>query len=105
MLNSVAPLLLAPLFGIPPGLYRLHHCYMHHVVRGWDLRVPCKECHARLHTIASRARPIASEMCMHHVVRGWEAVSLAAMESATACQAPRVAAVPSRPPGTASCKS
>ena len=31
MLNLGAPLLLAPLFGIPSGMYRLHHCVMHHV--------------------------------------------------------------------------
>lgn len=30
-LNWVAPVLLAPLFGIPSGMYRLHHCVMHHV--------------------------------------------------------------------------
>ncbi len=32
-LNYVAPLLLCPLFGVPSGMYRLHHCVMHHVVR------------------------------------------------------------------------
>jgi hypothetical protein len=26
----VAPYLLAPLFGLPPGAYTLHHCAMHH---------------------------------------------------------------------------
>ena len=31
-LNHVAPMLLAPLFGVPCGLYRLHHCVMHHAV-------------------------------------------------------------------------
>lgn len=31
-LNRVAPMLLAPLFGVPCGLYRLHHCVMHHAV-------------------------------------------------------------------------
>lgn len=30
-LNQVAPVLLAPLFGVPSGMYRLHHCLMHHV--------------------------------------------------------------------------
>jgi hypothetical protein len=35
-----APYLLAPLFGVPPGVYRLHHVIMHHVednAAGWDL--------------------------------------------------------------------
>ncbi|KAL6781577.1 hypothetical protein ACKKBF_B08580 [Auxenochlorella protothecoides x Auxenochlorella symbiontica] len=30
LLNLVAPLILAPLLGVPPGMYRLHHCIMHH---------------------------------------------------------------------------
>ncbi|KAL4425429.1 hypothetical protein ABPG75_009445 [Micractinium tetrahymenae] len=30
-LNLVAPVLLAPLFGVPSGMYHLHHCVMHHV--------------------------------------------------------------------------
>mmetsp|Transcript_13129 Transcript_13129/g.17943 ORF Transcript_13129/g.17943 Transcript_13129/m.17943 type:complete len:364 (-) Transcript_13129:45-1136(-) len=30
-LNALAPYVLAPLFGIPSGLYRLHHCVMHHI--------------------------------------------------------------------------
>lgn len=29
-LNWIAPYLLAPLLGVPPGMYRLHHCIMHH---------------------------------------------------------------------------
>jgi hypothetical protein len=29
-LNAVAPVLLAPFFGVPAPLYRLHHCVMHH---------------------------------------------------------------------------
>ncbi|KAF8063047.1 REE1 [Scenedesmus sp. PABB004] len=39
-LNAVAPYLLAPLFGVPCGAYRLHHVVMHHVednADGWDL--------------------------------------------------------------------
>lgn len=32
-LHHVSSYLLAPLYGIPPGVYRLHHCVMHHVVR------------------------------------------------------------------------
>lgn len=32
-LNGVMPYLVAPLFGIPAGMYQLHHCIMHHVVR------------------------------------------------------------------------
>jgi len=32
-LNWIAPVLLAPLFGVPCGLYRFHHCMMHHAVR------------------------------------------------------------------------
>lgn len=31
-LNSLMPLVLAPLFGVPCGIYSLHHCIMHHVV-------------------------------------------------------------------------
>jgi len=31
LLNEVLPTLLAPLFGIPPGMYFLHHVVMHHV--------------------------------------------------------------------------
>ncbi|KAL3145753.1 hypothetical protein ABBQ38_015132 [Trebouxia sp. C0009 RCD-2024] len=34
-LNHVAPMLLAPLFGVPCGLYRLHHCVMHHAENNW----------------------------------------------------------------------
>lgn len=39
-LNTIAPYLLAPLYGVPPGTYRLHHVIMHHVEdnkAGWDL--------------------------------------------------------------------
>lgn len=32
LLNQVAPMLLAPLFGVPCGLYKLHHVIMHHAV-------------------------------------------------------------------------
>ena len=32
-LNTVMPYLVAPLFGVPPGMYSLHHCVLHHVVR------------------------------------------------------------------------
>ena len=31
-LNGVMPYMIAPLFGIPAGMYQLHHCIMHHVV-------------------------------------------------------------------------
>lgn len=31
LLNLVVPVLLAPFFGVPSGMYRLHHCVMHHV--------------------------------------------------------------------------
>ncbi|KAL4446747.1 hypothetical protein ABPG77_007991 [Micractinium sp. CCAP 211/92] len=30
-LNLVGPVLMAPLFGVPSGMYHLHHCVMHHV--------------------------------------------------------------------------
>lgn len=33
LLNWATPLLLAPFFGVPSGMYRLHHTVMHHVVR------------------------------------------------------------------------
>mmetsp|Transcript_30447 Transcript_30447/g.57388 ORF Transcript_30447/g.57388 Transcript_30447/m.57388 type:complete len:344 (+) Transcript_30447:92-1123(+) len=39
-LNHVAPYVLCPLFGIPAGMYRLHHVVMHHIennVCPWDL--------------------------------------------------------------------
>lgn len=39
-LNMIAPYILAPLYGVPPGTYRLHHVIMHHVEdnkHGWDL--------------------------------------------------------------------
>jgi fatty acid desaturase len=39
-LNTIAPYILAPLYGVPPGTYRLHHVIMHHVednTHGWDL--------------------------------------------------------------------
>lgn len=29
-LNLVCPYLLAPMVGVPPGMYTLHHCIMHH---------------------------------------------------------------------------
>lgn len=29
-LNYVAPVVLAPFLGVPSGMYRLHHCVMHH---------------------------------------------------------------------------
>jgi hypothetical protein len=32
-LNGLMPFVLAPLFGVPCGIYSLHHCIMHHVVR------------------------------------------------------------------------
>jgi len=31
ILNYVAPIILAPFYGIPSGMYRLHHCVMHHL--------------------------------------------------------------------------
>ena len=31
-LNGLMPYVLAPLFGVPCGIYSLHHCIMHHVV-------------------------------------------------------------------------
>ena len=33
LMNGLMPFLLAPLFGVPCGIYSLHHCIMHHVVR------------------------------------------------------------------------
>eukprot|EP00887_Chlorella_sp_A99_P005783 scaffold1.g5783.t1 len=30
-LNQLVPFVLAPFFGVPSGMYRLHHCVMHHV--------------------------------------------------------------------------
>ena len=38
-LDGVMPYLVAPLFGIPAGMYQLHHCVMHHVVRAQALKV------------------------------------------------------------------
>lgn len=34
-LNWIAPMLLLPLFGVPSGLYRFHHCVMHHSENNW----------------------------------------------------------------------
>ncbi|KAL0036947.1 hypothetical protein WJX77_006197 [Trebouxia sp. C0004] len=34
-LNWISPVLLAPLFGVPCGLYRIHHCVMHHAENNW----------------------------------------------------------------------
>lgn len=31
ILNAIPPLILSPFFGVPSGLYVLHHCVMHHV--------------------------------------------------------------------------
>lgn len=31
-LNNFGPVVLAPFFGVPGGLYHSHHCVMHHVV-------------------------------------------------------------------------
>lgn len=39
-LNTIAPYLLTPLYGVPSGAYRLHHVVMHHIednTAGWDL--------------------------------------------------------------------
>lgn len=47
-LNTIAPYILAPLYGVPPGTYRLHHVIMHHVEdnkAGWDLSAT--ECYQR----------------------------------------------------------
>lgn len=32
LLNQVVPHMLCALYGVPVGVYRLHHCIMHHVV-------------------------------------------------------------------------
>lgn len=34
------PNVLCALFGVPVGVYRLHHCIMHHVVRLEDSKPP-----------------------------------------------------------------
>ena len=39
-INAIVPLLLSPFFGVPSGMYHLHHCIMHHSennLKGWDL--------------------------------------------------------------------
>jgi len=39
-LNYLIPYILAPLYGVPSGVYKLHHCVMHHVennVFPWDI--------------------------------------------------------------------
>ena len=55
MLNWATPLVLAPLFGVPSGMYRLHHTVMHHVVRpGADMLPVCLLCAgllALIHTL------------------------------------------------------
>lgn len=32
LLNQIVPYMLCALYGVPIGVYRLHHCVMHHVV-------------------------------------------------------------------------
>lgn len=56
-LNHLVPLALCPLFGVPSGMYRLHHCIVHHVVR-----VARMHAHARRRTRPRlhRARPPAN---------------------------------------------
>lgn len=39
LLNQVVPYMLCALYGVPVGVYRLHHCVMHHVVS----HAPCGE--------------------------------------------------------------
>lgn len=41
LLNQVAPVLLAPLFGVPCGVYKFHHVIMHHAV-GHPSKQPVK---------------------------------------------------------------
>lgn len=39
-LNTLTPLILSPFFGIPSGIYHIHHCVMHHSennLKEWDL--------------------------------------------------------------------
>ena len=40
VLNNAVPLMLSPFFGIPSGIYYIHHCIMHHSennLEDWDL--------------------------------------------------------------------
>jgi hypothetical protein len=40
VLNAITPLILSPFFGIPSGIYYIHHCVMHHSennLSDWDL--------------------------------------------------------------------
>ena len=48
-LNFVAPHLLAPLFGVPSGLYTLHHVIMHHTVGAGILRASAAQCPVMTH--------------------------------------------------------
>jgi len=39
-LNYIVPFILSPLYGVPSGVYKLHHCVMHHLennVFPWDV--------------------------------------------------------------------
>lgn len=53
-LNCVMPYLVAPLFGIPAGMYQLHHCVMHHVVRH-----PLEQCCSKFRLTPSLGRVLA----------------------------------------------
>lgn len=91
LLNLVAPLILAPLLGVPPGMYRLHHCIMHHSGNNrWSLDASSTERYQRdnpLHFLmcvpevlykrctpsAGRHTQLASPQpaCPHLALRGW----------------------------------
>ena len=44
MFHSVTVMLLAPLFGVPSGMYPLHHRVMHHVVNTLRIWLPSCVC-------------------------------------------------------------
>ena len=68
--NAIASLLLTPLFGIPSGVYRLHHRVMHHVVsreRPLETHGPCLETQAikeqRVASLAVRGTHLKQRSC------------------------------------------
>ena len=61
-LNTLGPYVLAPFFGVPCGMYNLHHCIMHHTVMFRSVCTVCACVPSWLR--AFRRRP--GHMCLDH---------------------------------------
>eukprot|EP00747_Dinoflagellata_sp_TGD_P169875 gnl/TRDRNA2_/TRDRNA2_199987_c0_seq1.p1 gnl/TRDRNA2_/TRDRNA2_199987_c0~~gnl/TRDRNA2_/TRDRNA2_199987_c0_seq1.p1 ORF type:complete len:397 (+),score=47.67 gnl/TRDRNA2_/TRDRNA2_199987_c0_seq1:68-1258(+) len=46
-MNPLVNWLVAPFFGIPCGVYKLHHCIMHHIENNHELDISSTECYQR----------------------------------------------------------